>query len=99
MKIHNKHVSIVLRILVGAVFITSALLKYVSIDIFDLYIFDHNLFSVSITETLSRLLITAELVLGLLLIFNIHARLAYYSVVAFLAAFTLYLFLLPLLFD
>ena len=99
MKIHNKETSLVLRILVGIVFIISAILKYISIDIFDLYIFEHNLFSVSVTETITRMLITAELVLGVLLIFNIHARLAYYSILAFLSGFTIYLLLLPYLFD
>jgi len=99
MNIHNKYISAVLRIFVGLVFVASAILKYISIDVFDLYIFEHNLFSVSITETLTRLLITAELVLGILLIFNIHARLAYYCTLFFLAGFTLYLFLMPYLFD
>jgi len=99
MNIHNKYVSLVLRILVGLVFVASAILKYISIDIFDLYIFEHNLFSVSVTETLTRLLITAELVLGIMLIFNIYARLAYYAVLAFLTGFSLYLFLLPYFFD
>ena len=99
MTIHNKYTSTGIRIFVGAVFVASALLKYISIDVFDLYIFEHNLFSVSITETLTRLLITAELVLGILLVFNIHARFAYYSVIAFLTGFTIYLLLLPWLFD
>jgi hypothetical protein len=74
-------------------------LKYFSIDIFDLYVFEHNLFSISITETLTRLLITAEFVIGILLIFNIHARLVYYAALLLLAGFTVYLFLLPHLFD
>ena len=99
MKIHNKHVSLVLRIFVGLIFVASAILKYISIDIFDLYVFEHNLFSVSVTETLTRLLITAELVLGIMLIFNIYARLAYYAALVFLAGFTIYLFLLPYFFD
>ena len=99
MKIHNKYISTVLRIIIGLVFVASAILKYISVDIFDLYVFEHNLFSVSVTETFTRLLITAELVLGILLIFNIHARLVYYSVLFFLAGFTLYLLLLPSLFD
>jgi uncharacterized membrane protein YphA (DoxX/SURF4 family) len=99
MNIHNKYISFTLRILVGLVFVASAILKYISIDIFDLYVFEHNLFSISVTETLTRLLITAELVLGIMLIFNIHARLAYYTALAFLTGFTLYLFLLPYFFD
>ncbi|MCL2245710.1 MAG: DoxX family membrane protein [Lentimicrobiaceae bacterium] len=94
-----KILSSVLRILVGLVFVTSAILKYISIDVFDLYIFEHNLFSVSVTETLTRLLITAELALGILLATNIHTRLAYYCALVFLAGFTLYLFFLPYFFD
>jgi len=99
MNIHNKYVSLVLRVIVGLVFVASAILKYISIDIFDLYVFEHNLFSISVTETLTRLLITAELVLGIMLIFSIHARLAYYAALAFLAGFTLYLLILPYFFD
>jgi uncharacterized membrane protein YphA (DoxX/SURF4 family) len=84
---------------VGLVFVASAILKYISIDVFDLYVFEHNLFSISITETLTRLLITAELALGIMLIFNIYARFAYFSVLFFLAGFTLYLFISPYFFD
>ena len=99
MNIHNKHLSAILRIFTGLVFIASAILKYTSIDIFDLYIYEHNIFSISITETLTRLLIAAELVLGILFIFNIYAKFVYYSILSFLVGFTLYLFLLPYLFD
>ena len=99
MAIHNKYLSAVLRIFVGLMFVASAVLKYFSIDIFDLYVFEHNLFSISVTETLTRLLITAELLIGILLIFNIKARITYYSALALLGGFTVYLFLLPYFFD
>ena len=99
MKIHNKYISTVLRIIIGLVFVASAILKYISVDIFDLYVFEHNLFSVSVTETLTRLLITVELVLGILFIFNIHARFVYKCVLFILAGFTVYLLLLPYFFD
>ena len=88
-----------MRILVGLVFIASAILKYLSIDEFDLYIYDHNLFSISVTETLTRLLITAECLLGIMLMFNILARFVYYTTLTFLIGFTMYLFLLPYLFN
>ena len=99
MVIHNKHISSILRILVGLVFATSAILKYVSIDAFDLFVYEHNLFSVSATETLTRLLITAEAVLGVTLVLNLHARVVYYAVWGSLATFTVYMLLLPVLFD
>ena len=95
----NKYLSTIFRIVIGLVFVASAILKYLSIDIFDLFVFEHNLFSISLTETLTRLLITAEFVLGIMLIFNIHAKIAYYTVLGFLAGFTIYLSLLPYLFD
>jgi uncharacterized membrane protein YphA (DoxX/SURF4 family) len=99
MTIHHKIVSNILRVFVGLVFIASAISKYFAIDIFDLYVFEHNLFSISVTETLTRLLITAELVLGIMLIFNIYARIAYYAALSLLVGFTIYLFLLPCFFD
>jgi uncharacterized membrane protein YphA (DoxX/SURF4 family) len=99
MTIHNKIASTILRIFIGLVFIASAILKYISVDVFDLFIFEHNLFSITITETLTRLLITAELLIGIMLVFSIHLRIAYYTAMLFLIGFTIYLFLLPWLFD
>jgi len=99
MNIHIKPVSIILRIFVGLVFITSAILKYVSVDAFDLYVYEHNLFSVSVTETLTRLLITIEAVLGIMLVFNIFMRTVYYAVLFFLTGFTVYLLIIPFFFD
>ena len=98
-KINRNHISIVLYIFVGLVFTVSAILKYLSIDTFDMYIYDHKLFSISVTETLTRALITIECVIGIMLILNVHRRLAYYTALVFLIGFTVYLFLLPYLFD
>ena len=99
MKMHIRQISNIIRIFVGLVFITSAILKYVSIDVFDLYVYEHNLFSISVTETLTRLLIMAEAVLGFMLIINLYARPVYYIVWFLLTCFTLYLLMLPVLFD
>jgi len=99
MSIHNKTVSAILRIFVGMVFVASAILKYISIDIFDLYVFEHNLFSISVTEILTRTLIAAECLIGIMLIFNIYTRIFYYAALFLLAGFTIYLFVLPYLFD
>jgi uncharacterized membrane protein YphA (DoxX/SURF4 family) len=99
MTIHHKIVSTILRILIGLVFIASAILKYISIDVFDLFVFEHNLFSISVTETLTRLLITVELLIGIMFVFGIYVRIAYYACMLFLVGFTIYLFLLPYLFD
>ena len=99
MKIHIRQISNILRIFVGLVFITSAILKYISIDVFDLYVYEHNLFSVPVTETLTRLLVMAETVLGVMLIFNLYARPVYYTVWFVLMFFNIYLLALPVFFN
>jgi uncharacterized membrane protein YphA (DoxX/SURF4 family) len=97
--IQNKAVSHILRILVGCVFVASAVLKYMAIDVFDLYIFEHNIFNLAVTSTLTRLLITAELTLGIMLICNFYIRVTYFITLFFLAGFTIYLLLQPCLFN
>ena len=99
MLIKNKYVSHTIRILIGCVFIASAILKYLSIDTFDLYIYEHQLFNYAITAILTRLLIAAEFALGIMLIGNILIKFTYFTTFLFLAGFTVYLFLQPLLFD
>ena len=89
----------ILRILVGCVFVLSAVSKYVSIDAFDLYLFEHHLFGYNLTGTLSRLLIGVECLLGLFLIIGIRIRETYWLTLLMLAGFTLYLLLQPLLFN
>lgn len=98
-KNNNRIVSHILRVCIGGVFVASAVLKYMSIDIFDLYIYEHNLFNLAISSTLTRLLIAAELVLGIFLITNIYIRFTRMLTYVFLIGFTIYLFLQPYLFD
>ncbi len=95
----NKYLSHTIRIFIGCVFIASAILKYISIDAFDVYIYEHQLFNFAITATLTRLLIATEFVLGVLLIANLCIRFTYVVTFLFLIGFTLYLCLQPLLFD
>lgn len=97
--IHNQTLSVVFRVFVGLILISSSILKYISIDVFDLYVFEHNIFSFSVTEMLTRLLISVECTVGIMLVFKIHVRIAYYTAFIFLVGFTAYLFLLPYLFD
>lgn len=89
----------VLRIAVGCMFVLSAVAKYVSIDSFDLYVFEHHLFSYNAGCTLTRLLIAVECVTGICLIADIRAKGSYLVAAGMLLGFTAYLLLQPLLFE
>ena len=89
----------ILRIIVGCVFVFSAISKYVSIESFDIYLFEHQLFNYNIGATLSRLLISAEFLIGIFLIADIRKRETYFLTWLMLIGFTIYLLFQPLLFD
>ena len=99
LKCHNERITLALRLMVGALFVLSAVLKALSVEQFDLYVYEHGLFSLSVTETLTRLLIAAEFTLGVMLLFRLRFRFAYLCAWLLLAGFTLYLLLLPYLFE
>ncbi|HPX59734.1 MAG TPA: DoxX family protein [Bacteroidales bacterium] len=99
LKNNNKVLSTILRILIACVFIASAILKYIDIEVFDIYIYEHNLFNFAVSSTLTRLLIAAEFVLGILLLTNTLIRFTYIVTYIFLIFFTIYLLLQPYLFD
>ena len=96
---NNIYINAALRIVVGLVFMASAVLKYLSIDSFDMYVYEHGLFGYEITESLTRCLVAAELCLGIFLIMGVFPRFTKYTMLAFLVAFTTYLLLQPYLFD
>ena len=97
--IDNKLFTYIIRIFIGGVFVASAVLKYLSIDIFDLYVYEHNIFNLALTETLTRCLIACEFCMGVMLIFGLKFRWAYFGALLLLTAFTIYLVSMPLLFD
>lgn len=92
-------IAYILRIAVGCVFVLSAVAKYVSIDSFDLYFFEHHLFSYNVGSTLTRLLIAVECLTGVCLIANIRAKESYLLAGLMLVGFTAYLLVQPLLFQ
>lgn len=97
--VKNIYLNWVLRITVGLVFVLSAVLKYLSIDSFDMYVYEHGLFGYEITESLTRCLVAAELCLGIFLIIGVFPRFTKYTMLLFLTAFTVYLLLLPAVFG
>ena len=87
----NDIVKNILRIGIGSVFIIAAILKLISIDEFEIYIYSFNIFSFFVTTILSRLLITGEFVLGLFLIFKIYYRFTWRAILTIQILFTIFL--------
>ena len=81
----------ILRWLMGIVFIVSAILKLISVDHFDLYIYSFGIFNFTWVSFLSRVLISFELLLGLLLITRLFYRKVWYLTLLTMIGFTLFL--------
>lgn len=65
---------LIIRYLVGLVFIVSALLKVLSIDSFEVYIYSFNVLRYDVSLVLARLIIAVEILLGTLLILGIYIK-------------------------
>ncbi len=87
------------RIIIGLVFILSAVLKYLTIESFDLFFFSHKIFPWEVTLFATRLLISLEAIIGLMLVIGIYPKLSRFLTFAMLIGFTIYLLIKPLLFD
>ena len=81
---------LIVKIILGLVFIASAILKLFTIDDFELYIFTINLFSLDLSILLARLIIGFELFLGVLLCLNLYKFITDLTLIT-TAAFTVYL--------
>lgn len=80
-----------IRLLLGVFFIGTAVLKLLSIDNFELYIYSFGIFSYTWTTFLSRLLIFIELIIGISLIFKICFKKTWWLTLLMMAGFTLFL--------
>ena len=86
-----KHLKIILRLLIGVVFIASAVLKLLSIDHFELYIYSFGIFNFFLTSVLSRLLISFEFLLGIFLICKFYYQKTWWLTMFTMIGFTLFL--------
>ena len=77
--------------LVGSVFIIAAILKLISIDEFEIYIYSFNIFSFLLTTFVSRIIIIGEFILGLFLILKINYKFTWRISLLTLTLFTLFL--------
>lgn len=81
----------IVRILLGAFFITTAVLKLLSLDSFEIYIYSFNLFSFNLCAIIARLVIAAELLLGAFLIAKILYKPTWWLTMLMMIGFTLFL--------
>ncbi len=81
----------ILRIGIGSVFIIAAILKLISIDEFELYIYSFGILNFLVTSFFSRLLIAGEIILGFLLIFKIYYKFTRCATMTIQMLFTLFL--------
>ena len=92
-------VGIIARIIVGLVFIASAVTKYLSIDAVDLFVYEHRIFSWEVTTFVTRLLIVLEAFVGIMLIVGIYPKQFKWTAIVMLIGFSVYVILKPLLFN
>jgi thioredoxin-related protein len=81
----------IVRYGIGSMFIIAAILKLISIDEFELYIYSFDILNFLLTTLFSRLLIAGELVLGLLLVFKMCYKFTWRATLSVQIVFTLFL--------
>ena len=87
----SSFIKTIIRLLLGAFFIGTAVLKLLSIDNFEVYIYSFGLCSYTWTTFFSRLLIFIELLIGISLILKIYFKQIWWFTILMMAGFTLFL--------
>lgn len=78
----------ILQILLGLVFIVSAILKIADMDRFEIYVYSYHFFSLNLSFLVARAAIIVELALGLGLVFNLFHKLMWWGSVLMLLIYT-----------
>lgn len=86
-----------LRIILGLLFCFSAVMKLISIDHFELYLFSFRIFHLNMSAWMARIVIGAELCLGLSFLANIYHKLFWYAYLLMLGGFSLFLLYLVII--
>ena len=81
----------VLKVLLGLVFIVSAVLKLIDMDSFEIYIYSYHFFSLNVSFIVARLAIILELVLGIGLVSHTLHKMYWWGSIAMLAGYSLLL--------
>lgn len=83
--------ALAVRLLLGAFFVVSAIAKWVDIDHFEIHVFSYNLLSLNVSFLVARLVIVAELLVGIGLMSDIWHRFVNACTLLMLVGFTLFL--------
>jgi hypothetical protein len=87
----QKIIKAVIRIGIGLFFIVSAVLKLLSLDSFELYIYSFNIVNFVWSGLAARVIIACELLVGILLIAKVRYKEAWWMAMLMLAGFSLLL--------
>lgn len=81
----------VMKMLLGLLFIVSALAKLFDMDTFEVYVFSYGILSLNIAFIAARLVVVAELLIGIGLLSNIWNRFVNCCTILMLTVFTIFL--------
>ena len=84
-------IKLLLRLLIGAMFIATAVLKLLSMDEFELYIYSFGIFNYLMVTVLARLLIAFEFLVGLFLLLKQFYKQVWWLTLLSLVGFTFFL--------
>jgi uncharacterized membrane protein YphA (DoxX/SURF4 family) len=87
----QKYLKAAIRIGLGLFFIVSAILKLLSLDNFELYIYSFNLMNLTLCGLAARVIIACELLAGILLIIKVKYKFAWWVTLLMLIGFSLLL--------
>ncbi len=96
---HKRVIGIISRIIVGLVFVTSAITKYISIEAVDIFVYEHEIFSWAFATFFTRALISFECSVGILLLIGIYPKQMKWLSIITLVLFTVYVLLKQVLFK
>lgn len=85
----RQRLALILKVVLGLVFILSAILKVADMDKFELYIYSYHIFNLSASFIIARIAIIAELILGIGLIINRLHKPVWWGCVTMLVCYTL----------
>lgn len=94
---HHKLIDIAfysIKLLIGIIFIISAITKLITLDSFEVYVYSLGIFSLNFSFIVARLLIGFELILGFCLSLSIFTKKTIYVSLITLLGFTFFLFYL-----